>query len=299
MTTASDRALMSIPIPRPDWLQYDVWPYEGLAIDVDGAHVACYDAGSGPTLLFVHTGLWSFIWRDVMKLLSTSFRCVAIDAPGTGQSSVVTGPLTLQQAARAVRAVIEALELREITLVVHDLGGISGVVGAARSITRVRGLIAMNALAWKPLGRRLRSILRIAGSAPIREVDVWTKLIPRITATRFGVGRHLDRRSRRAFLAAVRSPQLRAFHRYLADALRCEALYEEADRALHGALRDVPALTIFGERNDPFHFQPEWKRRFPDVEQLVVRGGNHFPMCDDPPLVANAIRRWDHLARRS
>jgi len=58
------------------------------------------------------------------------------------------------------------------------------------------------------------------------------------------------------------------------------------------ALRDVPVLTIFGERNDPFRFQAEWRRRFPAAEQVVVPNGNHFPMCDHPGLVAASIRRW-------
>jgi haloalkane dehalogenase len=54
----------------------------------------------------------------------------------------------------------------------------------------------------------------------------------------------------------------------------------------------LPLLTIFGERNDPFDFQREWKRRYPNATQLVIRGGHHFPMCDDPAFVAHAIDEW-------
>lgn len=282
------------PLRRAAWLPTELWPYDALSIEVDGARVAYYDTGEGPTLLLVHTGLWSFIWRDLIRLLSPRFRCIAIDAPGTGQSTAGAHPATLDRAANAVAAVIESLELRELTLVVHDLGGISGIVGAARSEANVVGICAINAFAWTPVGTSLRLMLRIAGSAPIRELDALTKLIPKITATGAGIGRHLDRKSRDAFLGGVQSSQIRAFHQYLADALSCEALYAEAARALDGDMRDLPALTIFGERNDPFHFQPEWKRRFRNAEQLVVQRGNHFAMCDDPSLVAAAIERWHH-----
>jgi len=74
--------------------------------------------------------------------------------------------------------------------------------------------------------------------------------------------------------------------------LRCEPLYAEASVALRGLFAELPLLTIFGERNDPFHFQQRWRELFPGARQLVIPGGNHFPMCDDPPFVAEAIERW-------
>lgn len=292
MTTRFGDRARHAPLRRPGWLPTDVWPFEASSIEVDEARIAYYDAGEGPALLLVHTGLWSFIWRDLMQLLSARFRCVAIDSPGTGQSTAAARPPTLDRAASAVSAVIESLELRELTLVIHDLGGLSGVVGAARSTTSVVGVVAINSFAWRPRGVSLRSILHIIGSAPIRELDARARLVPRITATSFGIGRHLDRKSRDAFLGGMQSSQVRAFHRYLADALRCDPLYLEAARVLDRDYADLPVLTIFGERNDPFHFQPEWKRRFRHHDQLVVRRGNHFPMCDDPSFVAGAITRW-------
>ncbi|HXT17534.1 MAG TPA: alpha/beta fold hydrolase [Gemmatimonadaceae bacterium] len=270
------------------------WPYQARAIDVDGAPVAYYDVGSGPTLLLVHTGLWSFIWRDVIQHLSNHFRCISVDSPGTGHSGIGSWPLSLESAANAVDSVIRALDLRELTLVVHDLGGLSGVVGAGRSRAALHGVVAINTFAWQPNGRFLRLMLRIAGSAAARELDVLTHVVPRITASRFGIGRHLNPSSRRAFRQSMQAPQIRAFHQYLADALRCEPLHHEAERVVSTIVQRGPLLTIFGGRNDPFGFQAEWKRRVPHASELVLAGGNHFPMCDDPSLVAGAIREWHH-----
>ena len=278
-------------LPRPSWLPVDTWPHDAHPLDVDGTRVAYYDVGSGPVLVLVHTGLWSFVWRDVVSRLCGQFRCICIDAPGTGLSAMPMSPPTLEDSARAVSALIHHLGLQELTLVVHDLGGITGIAGAARAGATIRGLVAINAFAWHPTGTALRTMLRLVGSAPLRELDAWTRLVPRITASSFGVGRHLDARSRAAFLRGVARPQIRSFHRYLANALHCESLYRDIAQAF-GRLASVPALSIFGERNDPFHFQPEWKRRIPTIEQLVLRRGNHFPMCDDPAFVVNAMLRW-------
>lgn len=283
------------PFPRPGWLSGTAWPFQCSAINVDGCRIAFTDAGEGPVLLFVHTGFWSFIWRDVMLRLSPEFRCVCFDAPGTGQSSrMPAGEITLAKAAGALAALVETLDLRDITLVFHDLGGPSGILGAARGPQRFRGLCAVNTFAWKPSGAAFQFMLGLMGSTAIREFDAATGILPRVTASAFGIGRRMDRRSRDAFLSGIGRQGIRSFHSYMRDAKRSEHIYGQLDQALSGPFHGLPLLTIFGERNDPLGFQPRWKRLFPGAQQVVVSRGNHFPMCDDPDFVASSIRAW-HL----
>lgn len=281
------------PIPRPAWLSEQVWPFATSQLDVGSSSLAVTDVGQGPVLLFVHTGFWSFIWRDVMTPLAPDFRCICFDAPGTGQSArVAPEAVTLESAARAAAHVIERLGLEQVTLVVHDLGGPSGLAGAALTPERIRGIAAVNAFGWHPTGAAFRGMLALVGSAALREFDVLTDLLPRVTSTTFGVGRHLDATSRRAFRAGIGREGVRSFHRYLRDARHSDALYERVAGALGGAFKELPLLTIFGERNDPLGFQARWKALFPNAQQVIVPRGNHFPMCDAPDLVAETIRTW-------
>ena len=278
---------------RPQWLPESVWPFQTSTLEVDGCKIAVTDIGQGPVLLFVHTGFWSFIWRDVIQQLAPDFRCVCFDAPGTGQSDRLSvGSISLERASRALTAIVQALDLRDITLVFHDLGGPSGVAGAARVADRIRGLCAVNAFAWKPSGGKFRGMLAVMGSAPLREFSVLTGILTRITSGNFGVGQHFDKASRQAFLDGIGPQGLRAFHAYLHDTRKSEAIFNEVTRALTGPFRKLPLLTIFGERNDPLGFQPQWKQLFPGARQVVVAKGNHFPMCDAPDLVASSIREW-------
>src|SRR5262249_29502336 len=180
--------------------------------------------------------------------------------------------------------------LRDITLVCHDLGGPSGIAGAARVVERISGLCAVNTFAWEPSGMAFCSMLALMGSAGMREFDALTGILPRITASSFGVGRHMDEPSRKAFLSGIGRQGIRSFHGYLRDACKSESIYKQLDHALTGPFSRLPLLTIFGERNATSGFQPRWKRLFRDARQVVVSKGNHFPMCDDPDLVAAAIR---------
>jgi len=281
------------PLTRPVWLREEVWPFQTSGLEVDGRTIAVTDVGRGPVLLFVHTGFWSFIWRDVIRRLSSDFRCVCFDSPGTGLSDRAPGEnLSLENASSAVTAIIESLNLKNLTLVIHDLGGMVGLAGAAKFPERVRGIAAVNTFAWKPSDPKLRLMLALVGNPAMREFDVVTKLIPRITTSNFGIGRHLDLNARSVFLSGIGREGIRAFHYYMRDARRCDQLYEEVGAALNGPFRHLPLITIFGERNDPFGFQLRWKALYPDARQMVIRKGDHFPMCYEPELVADALRDW-------
>ena len=292
-------AARSVPLARPSWLPDSVWPFDTFGVRTDDSVLAVTDVGNGPALLFVHTGTWSFIWRDLILRLAADFRCICFNAPGNGRSTPVPGSATsLDFASSAVRQVIEELDLDEITLVLHDLGGPAGIAGARRIPQRVCGIVAMNAFGWRPAGAALRGMLAIMGSGVVREMDAWTGFLPSITATSFGVGRHFDDDSRRAFREGMGRDGRRAFHAYMSDARSCDELYRQVADALTGPFARLPVLTIFGERNDPFGFQRRWKTLFPGAVQVIVAKGNHFPMCDDPDLVAQTIKGWhsEHLA---
>ena len=281
------------PVSQPAWLPESAWPLDTFAVEANGSTLAVTEAGTGPALLLVHVGTWSFLWRDLVARLSCDFRCIFFDAPGSGQTSDNSAyPHTMEDAARAVTTVIGALYLRDFTLVAHDLGGPASIAALAGVPERVRGIVAMNAFAWKPSGAALRSMLAIMGSGFVRELDVLTGFLPRIASSPFGIGLHMDEASRAVFRAGMDRRGRRSFHNYIRDARRCNLLYARVGRALAGPLAQVPMLTIFGERNDPFGFQKRWKDLFPDARQAVVAKGNHFPMCDAPDFVAREIRDW-------
>jgi pimeloyl-ACP methyl ester carboxylesterase len=296
-------ALALKSLPRPDWLPSEVWPLDTGGLEIDGSLVAVSEIGRGPVLLF-YTGIGSFIWRDVMVQLSTDFRCITLDPPGIGLSARIPHTqATLQRSAGAVEATIEALDLQDVTLIVHDSGGPPAFAAAARLPSRISGLVAINTFGWRPIEPAFRGVLTLMGSGVTRQFSVMTGALARLTVTSFGVGRHLDEASRRAYRVGIQK-SMDAFHDYLRDA-RDSDLYPELAKGFAGPLSQLPLLTIFGERNDPLKFQPRWKARFPNARQLVIPRGNHFPMCDDPDFVVREISQWyresvhRHQGRRS
>ncbi len=274
---------------RPTWLHDTVWPWTPQQLTTAHGPISYTDTGGqgGPAVLLVHVGMWSFVWRDLMRgLTSTGYRCVSLDAPGTGLSATGTARPAIGVAADAIDTLVRVLDLRDFVLVTHDLGTTSALDAASRWPERLRGLVVVNGFGWRPSGIVFRGMLAFMGNSIVREFSAVTGWLAWASATRFGAGRRWNRDDRRAFRAGLHRRQRRAFHHYMASARRHD--YRAVDRALD-AFTDLPSATIFGQRNDPLHFQPKWKTRLPNVEQTVIPGGYHFPMCDDPDHVTATI----------
>src|SRR5438132_5296508 len=120
---------------RPDGQEY---PFRIRFAEVNGHRLHYVDEGAGPTLLLVHAGpAWSFVFRDLILRLRHEFRCVTLDLPGTGLSVAATVYRPgMAAASQVLQAFVETLDLRDVTLVVHDVGGPVGLGAAARAPAR-------------------------------------------------------------------------------------------------------------------------------------------------------------------
>jgi non-heme chloroperoxidase len=91
----------------------------------DGTEIYYKDWGEGPAVVFSHGWpLNSDAWDGQMLFLSQQgFRVVAHDRRGHGRSSQPSSGNTMDRYADDLAAVINALDLRDVTLVGHSTGG--------------------------------------------------------------------------------------------------------------------------------------------------------------------------------
>jgi pimeloyl-ACP methyl ester carboxylesterase len=103
----------------------------------------------------------------------------------------------------------------------------------------------------------------------------------------------MTRADRRAFLGPWRSvSSRRATQQILAGVLRIDPLMAEVERSLLAALADLPVLTLFGRKNDPYGWQHRFAQMFTHATAVGIPGGHHFPFNDDPDAYAAAISTW-------
>ena len=110
------------------------------------------EMGEGPPIVFVHGLLVnSALWREVVPPLARGSRCIAPDLPLGGHSIPMNQDADLSPGgvARIVVDFMEALDLRDVTLVGNDTGGAICQIVAARYPGRLSRLVLTNCDAYE------------------------------------------------------------------------------------------------------------------------------------------------------
>ncbi|REK06853.1 MAG: alpha/beta fold hydrolase [Planctomycetota bacterium] len=135
------------------------WPYEPHYVEVPGGLRMHYvEAGQGDPILCVHgEPTWAYLYRKMIPALSKQGRVVAVDLVGFGRSDKPVGRKTYTYKLHhdALAAFIEELDLKNITLVCQDWGGLLGLPIAVEQPERFARLVVMNTglpVSGKPFG---------------------------------------------------------------------------------------------------------------------------------------------------
>jgi haloalkane dehalogenase len=134
----SDEALEGLP----------EFPYTSHYREYDGLRLAHLDEGEGPPVVFFHgEPTWSFLWRRVIPpVRDAGYRCIAPDLPGFGRSDkpVELGWYSYDRHTAAVAPLLEQLDVRDATIVVHDWGGPIGLRLAVEHPDRIARIVVLD-----------------------------------------------------------------------------------------------------------------------------------------------------------
>jgi haloalkane dehalogenase len=124
------------------------FPFRPSFRELDGLRLAHIDEGEGAPVFFVHgEPTWSFLWRKVIvPVRDAGLRCIAPDLAGFGRSDKPTDIdwYTYDRHVAMIAPLIEDLDLRGATMVVHDWGGPVGLRLAVEHADRFDRLVILD-----------------------------------------------------------------------------------------------------------------------------------------------------------
>jgi haloalkane dehalogenase len=126
------------------------YPFAPHYAEVDGLRVHYVDEGprdAGPVLMLHGEPSWSYLYRKLIPVLTAAgHRAVAPDLVGFGRSDkpVQREDYTYARHVAWMGGLVEALDLREITLVCQDWGGLIGLRLVAQMPERFARVVAAN-----------------------------------------------------------------------------------------------------------------------------------------------------------
>ena len=123
------------------------FPFDPHYVEINGFRIHYVDEGAGETVLCLHgEPTWSFLYRKMIPLLAAHHRVVAPDFVGFGRSDKLTemDEYSFGLHTDTLHGFLEAIDLQDVTLVVHDWGGLVGLAVAAETPERFARLVVMN-----------------------------------------------------------------------------------------------------------------------------------------------------------
>jgi len=286
----------------------ELYPFEPHWLASPSGHQMHYvDEGpsDAPVVLMLHGNpTWSFYWRRLISALSPTHRVIAPDHIGCGKSDKPgddTYSYRLAQRVEDIEALVEQLGLQDITLAVHDWGGMIGMGWAHRHPDLVARLVVLNTAAFPmPSTKRLPASLWLArdtraGALLVRGFNAFARGATRLAVTRV----RLPKEVRDGLCAPYDSwDHRRAVLRFVQDIPLGESdpsfsLVREVGEHLH-QFNDRPVLICWGDRDFVFddHFLRVWKSALPDAEVHQFPDCGHYVLEDAPAEIEQLVRRF-------
>lgn len=251
-------------------------------------------AGTGKPLVLLHGlgGTKASFLPTVAALAPAGRRVIAVDLPGFGDSAKPLGAAyDAPFFSRAVKALLDELEVERTDLLGHSMGGRVALEFAMFAPERLDRLILqtpsmawLRERTWAPWLRWIRPELGVIQPAPRVVVEAFVKrIIPGGDSSFAAAGideflrSYLTPRGRAAFYAAARK------------------IYMEDPERFWTELRDlaVPAMFVWGTRDPlvPAAFEKHVREAVPSARHVVLECG-HIPQIERPRELHAAIARF-------
>ncbi len=285
---------------RPAWVSDEMFPFESRFFSTPSGQSMHYvDEGEGEPIVFVHGNpSWSFEFRHLIKDLRSDYRCVAADHIGFGLSSRSDRTDDHHPAAHAdaFAALLDHLDLRDVTLFLTDWGGPIGLDFSRKHPDRVKRLVITNTWCW-PVRRELHfrafslTMSSWLGRYLIKRRNVFIdKVMPRAVG-RKGV---LTPEAVEHYRNAQPTPASRAASAALPGAIIRATDWLQSIWDDRAAFREKPTLVLWGLKDIAFRRKEleRWRSELSNAEAHEFDDCGHFLAEEAPGEIAPLLQAF-------
>jgi cis-3-alkyl-4-acyloxetan-2-one decarboxylase len=279
-----------ISLRIPEWLTKE-YPFAPKSFQTPaGARLSYLDEGprSDEAVLMLHGNpTWSFYYRNLVRALAPTTRCIAPDHVGMGLSEKPSNyAYTLAGRIADVEALVASLGLRRVHLVVHDWGGAIGFGFAAKHPELIGRLVVLNTAAFLSNDIPLRIAvcrLPLIGPLIVRGLNGFAGPATTMAMHR----RTLTAEEKRAYLFPYDSWKNRVAVSAFVRDIPLQASHASwpalAETALGLAkFQDRAALIFWGGQDFCFNdrFLARWQKYLPQAEVRRIADAGHYVLED-------------------
>ena len=279
--------------------------FESKYLDVLGSKIHYIDEGEGDPILFLHGNPTSnYLWRNIVPYLSDKGRCIAPDLIGMGKSDKPDINYGFEDSYRYLSAFIEQMELKNVTLVIHDWGSGLGFHYATQNKANVKAIAFMEAIYDLPAldelplaARMVTPLLRspIFGKFVVGNLNLFIK---KVLPDR--VVRDLTKEEKAVYAAPYKTVESRRPLWVWPQQIPTDlSAHTPAARALSAwrewvPKSEIPKLCLYVTPGSAIQEKDAAKIRetFTNTDVVHVGEGLHFIQEDCPHEIGEALSHW-------
>lgn len=292
---------------QPDPGQYrELFPFAPHYMRIGGHRCHYVDEGTGAPVVMVHGNpTWGFYYRRLIQALAPTHRTIVPDHIGCGLSekpSARNYEYTLTRRVDDFECFLDRLGVTDnITLVLHDWGGMIGMAWAVRHPERVARIVIMNTAAFLPPGGK---------ALPVR---LWLLrhlkwlAAPAVLGLNLFAASALYMAARKPLSRKVKAGLIAPYNSWKNRIATLQFVYDIPVRSTDPAfdtvktvddclsnLAHVPMLICWGAHDFVFDrdYYKEWRRRFPGAHAHFFEDAGHYVLEDKPDEVVGQVREF-------
>ena len=250
-------------------------------VALDGARIAMRRGGSGAPLLFLHGAEGLMEWPDILDRLAARYDVIAPDLPGFGASPITPNVDDMSDVAYLYLDLLEALDLRDVRVLGHSLGGWAALEMAVRCRHRMRSLALVAPAGIHVKGHPKADIYMLDPDQQARLAHA-DPALGEAAAERALASKYQEQAVRNRIASARFGWNPRLYNPRLERWL-CRAR--------------LPTLVLWGaeDRIIPPIYADAFARALPEAQVEIVAGAGHYPHVEKRDDVADRLEAF--LAR--
>lgn len=283
---------------HPDWLDRKEYPFKSNFIQLPMGKMHYLDEGSGDPIVMVHGNPgWSFEFRNLIKELSKTHRCIAPDHIGFGFSDKPFDWNYLPvNHAQNLAILLDSLNLKNITFVFNDWGGPIAMSYAIKYPEKIKKLVILNTWLWSVKGdKHFEKFSNLMGGGfgkfMIKNFNMFGKVVVKKAV---GDKSKLTKYIHKHYYDHLESRKDRkgcyVFPREIIQSSDwLDGLWTQRDR-----INTIPTTIIWGMKDIAFREKElnTWIENWPDAKVIRLDSVGHYPQEEAPDVVIKELKSW-------
>jgi haloalkane dehalogenase len=280
------------------------FPFDSRYVEINGSNMHYIDVGEGDPVLFLHgQPTSSYLWRNIIPYLQKDARCIAPDLIGMGKSDKPDIDYTFREHYEYVEKFIEKLDLKNITLVIHDWGSGLGFHYANNHRDNIKGIAFMEAIIkpmnWEEFPANYKIAFKMIrtpfiGWLMLSVANMFLKKIVPDSMIRKLSKEEFDNYLRPYPTISSRRP-VRVWPTQIPISGKPRYMYEIVSAYNKWLTEsDTPKLCLYAHPGAIImKKEVEYiKENFPNTKMVDIGDGIHYVQEDNPHLIGNEIAKW-------